>query len=82
MHFRRLLLSSFMISIWTTLMLAQTINSSQLIGRWQIHSNAIASGWNGNYQFYSNGRFIYHFNQMVDEGKRIVSVRGNYRVFR
>jgi hypothetical protein len=44
------------------------ITSDELIGIWQA-SPMLASGWNITYQFFGNGRFIYHASQMGDASR-------------
>lgn len=51
-------------------------DSNELVGIWQA-SKTMATGWNDTYQFFPDGKFIFHANQM-DCSKRIVSQSGEW----
>jgi hypothetical protein len=47
-----------------------TQNGNDFTGIWQ-NSPSIASGWSDTYLFFSNGTFIFHYNQMVCDNRNI-----------
>ena len=47
-----------------------------LTGVWQI-APFVGSGWVDNYQFFVNGTFVYHLNQMVCD-KRLLTLKGTF----
>lgn len=57
---------------------AQDKVENKLVGVWQA-SEAMGSGWSDTYRFFSNGKFVFHANQM-DCAKRIVSQSGTWTV--
>ena len=59
--------------------LAQELSKKVLVGVWQKGSELIASGYSDCYQFYPNGKFIFHFAETNDV-HRIISFQGHYRL--
>ncbi len=54
------------------------IPKQELIGIWQ-NAPSMAAGWSDNYQFFQNGKFVFHYNQM-DCAKRVISYSGTWTV--
>ena len=52
-------------------------SKEKLIGIWQAGSDKESSAWLDNYQFFSDGKFVFNFNQ-YDGSKRIISLNGKY----
>jgi hypothetical protein len=57
----------------------QVIESSNVVGVWQLGSKELNSGWFDNYQFFSNGKFRFNINQN-DLTKRIICIGGIYKI--
>lgn len=49
-----------------------------LVGIWQ-NSPVVAAGWSDTYLFYSDGKFVFHYNQMVCDNRE-VSYCGTWEV--
>jgi hypothetical protein len=56
------------------------LSEKDLVGIWQAGGGGFASDWANNYQFFANGKFIFNYNRMIFNGKRIVSVTGTYSI--
>ena len=58
---------------------SQVIENKDVVGIWQFNNKNIAAGWLDNYQFFSNGKFLFNTNQN-DSTKRIISIGGTYKI--
>lgn len=52
--------------------------SREMVGIWQASEN-VAAGMNDLYRFYSNGKFVFEYNQMV-WSKRNISYSGKWKI--
>ena len=79
---RSIKLGLFLAVIIISTMMAQTKdkNNVNIVGFWQLDSWQPGDGWNDNYRFYKNGEFEFNLNQMVDNLKKVVGLKGKYRI--
>jgi hypothetical protein len=56
----------------------QTTGTKELVGIWQAIPE-MASGWADTYQFFDNGDFVFHYNQMICD-KRTIDYSGTWEL--
>lgn len=53
-----------------------------LIGVWQFGDPHVGNGLNQNFEFYSNGKFVFHVGKNGDDLVSTTQVKGKYRLFK
>ncbi|CAH0123434.1 hypothetical protein SRABI27_03931 [Pedobacter sp. Bi27] len=66
-------------SVFVSDAFSQKITNKTIIGVWQVSTPKTGSALLANYNFFSNGKFIYKFDG-YDDRTRILSVEGTYKL--